>query len=677
MMKNAHLFLTLAIALSMSLSTSAQTTQVRPSQCQQTGPFTLDVNVLCDIVSGAAQYQFFFEWNGEVASRVENNYSINLSTVSALQYGRTYDVYVRWRPAGGEWSAFGDTCTLAMADEIPTTKLRDQFCSTGEPYTMTVNLLADFVAGADSFHFAFNDGVNEFIYPSNNYSFFLYEAVDIVYGQTYDVYVRSILGTDTSAFGDTCQIMMSAEIPTANIMPAYCQPDSIFAYDATVLCDIIHGYDGYQWEFIGNGDTVVYVSDNYSIDFNEVPGVGMGRTYDIRVAAIVGTTTAEYGESCSLTIGTIVPSSYLLADFCSTDSLFGLSDTLEAFVVSLLVEEYIFHVFSDGYDTTIVLDDNELPLALLDGLLFNATYGVVVEVYGANHFSTDGDTCYFSTQGLFSSVGLLPVFCSADTLLTLGDTVSAEVPGAGVEEYRFTFSSEDLYETVTTSGPDLPLLAIEGLLYGEQYWVSVQALSGAGSSIVNDSCLITMADAPLPIDLLADYCEEEYPVGGDEAVVAEVMPGGTDYEFRFAELGSTEFIGQSINETLTLSEVDGLMIGEYSVDVRGFAGGAWSNWGLACEIEVVDTVSSLGEIDAYPGLGLYPNPSADAVMTIDGLDSASPVVLSVFDAKGLLVYQVELMASGSQVVATGLGRGLYLVNVSGEKGRSSRLWMVN
>jgi hypothetical protein len=69
-----------------------------------------------------------------------------------------------------------------------------------------------------------------------------------------------------------------------------------------------------------------------------------------------------------------------------------------------------------------------------------------------------------------------------------------------------------------------------------------------------------------------------------------------------------------------------------------------------------------------PVTGIYPNPTSDFLNVVTDLLSPGPVLFSVFDSKGQLVYQKqENLSAGLNLTRLELGRlasGIYLVKVS-------------
>ncbi len=674
---NLYRFLALSLFFLLTIGSMAQTTQVRAIHCDQVQPFLMEDNILADIVQGVDQYQFVFYDGVSNKVKTSNNYSVLLYLVPGLQYGVDYNVFVRTR-TNGVWSAYGDTCQIEMATEIPTTKLRPQYCFSDNPFFLDANILTEYIYAADSYEFAFHDGTTEYIYPSSNYSFFLYEGPDLVSGVAYDVYVRSILSGDTSAWGDTCTVVVSSMVPIVNVREQYCMQDTLYELDNTLLADWTAGYDAYQWEFVNDDDTLTYVSDNYSIDIDEVQGVVMGQTYEVRVAAIIGSSVGDYGDPCYITTATLVPSSQLTVDYCDTDSLYQLTDVIYAEPVDPLVDEWVFF-FDDG--TTVIeysSDTTLLSLATVPGLMPGVTYSVTVEAGVIGNYSLNGVACSLQIVGTAPpqpmSSSLTDDFCNSSQAHYLNDSIVAEEDSLAGAYIFYLFYGGDTI--VYQSASHVVLLNdIPGLIYGVDYSVRVETQIAGVESTGGSPCDILMAEFPESTSLLSANCDSVYHFPSAEMLTCNTVYAATNYEFRFTQDFGTPLIGESEDELIGLDEVTGLDDGFYDVDVRAYAGATWSEWGSVCSIELNDsTVSSLSEL-YLPNLNVYPNPSSGelSVSGIDGL-GANPR-LSIISLTGQQLMQTERVQNGQVVIGTNIPAGVYMIRLEGEKGMVHRRWI--
>lgn len=198
------------------------------ADCGSTGRF-IDDEISCEIVEGAEMYLWRFE-NSAAGILTEEytlggNNTFQLSNIEGLVYGITLDVQVK-ALVGGEWSAFGAMCTVAMHSDIPVTQLTKQSCGVLNADD-GVLLSCNSVAGADVYLWSFSNGEENITLESfiPQLNVFLNDGFTV--GEVYEVTVSTVIGEQESEVGLTCEFAFDESLVVIDNPE---QPSSLVIY---------------------------------------------------------------------------------------------------------------------------------------------------------------------------------------------------------------------------------------------------------------------------------------------------------------------------------------------------------------------------------------------------------------------------------------------------------------
>ena len=221
----------LTVDLTLECEDAPESTKLVESQCGSTGLALNDV-LYCDPISGAEIYQWLFS-NPATGFEAEgfslgNNNSFLLENVNNLAYGMNISVKLRVQHPGNVWSPWGEACSIGMLTEVPETSLSTSDCAAQTIWpgnTITANVSA----GAHTYQWAFDDGVDAHVFETYQASLMLPYGEPLIEGQTYLVSVRSQVGEMWSAWGNECELKFGeaasvAENP-ANELSMSCWPN--------------------------------------------------------------------------------------------------------------------------------------------------------------------------------------------------------------------------------------------------------------------------------------------------------------------------------------------------------------------------------------------------------------------------------------------------------------------
>jgi len=165
-------------------------------------------------VTGATKYQYEFSEpiSGFLTTYLKNNNSnaVTLTAVAGLRYGTTYNVRIK-SYVGGEWSDYGNTCTIST-QPFPTTQLASGYCNT-TGLTQTSIIYCDPVPGATDFVWLFVNssvGYSASYRKGNGSNSFPLSKTSLQNNQTYTVQVVAQVGGAWGAWGPSCTITLGA-----------------------------------------------------------------------------------------------------------------------------------------------------------------------------------------------------------------------------------------------------------------------------------------------------------------------------------------------------------------------------------------------------------------------------------------------------------------------------------
>lgn len=282
------------------------TTTLNPTSCGVTG-LSRSSYINCEPVMGATDYEFQFT-NASLgftqsAFRGTGLSNIRLLGVSGLQYGQTYDVKVRAK-VGGVWGVFGATCQITLMPFVATS-LTTTYCgATG--LSISSYIYCNAIAGTTDYEFTISNsslGYSQVRTRATFAAIKLTSFTGLIYGETYDVTVRSKVAGIWSPLGASCQITLMP-LPSTNLTPTYCGATNLMLSNY-IYCNPIAGSSDYEYTISNSslGYSQVKIRPLYSaILLNSFTGLLPSTTYDVTVRAKVSGVWGPIGSVCSITM---------------------------------------------------------------------------------------------------------------------------------------------------------------------------------------------------------------------------------------------------------------------------------------------------------------------------------------------------------------------------------------
>jgi PKD repeat protein len=198
----------LTVDLMLECESAPESTKLIDEQCGAASMALSDV-LFCNEVAGAEMYQWQF-FNPTTGFEAEgfslgNNNTFLLENVTNLAYGMNVSVKLRVQYAGNTWSPWGEACSISMRPDVPETELSTADCAAQTVWpgsTITANISA----GAHTYQWAFDDGVNTHVFETYQSNLMLPYGEPLIEGQTYLVSVRVQVGDMWSSWGNACEL---------------------------------------------------------------------------------------------------------------------------------------------------------------------------------------------------------------------------------------------------------------------------------------------------------------------------------------------------------------------------------------------------------------------------------------------------------------------------------------
>lgn len=192
-----------------------ESTRLTEVSCGASGLYLHD-EIYCEPVPGATMYHWKFSnaltgFNAE-GYTTGNNTGFLLENVGHhLAYGTFMSVNLRVMHEDEVWSAWGETCVITMADEIPLTGLLETYCFSGLLMPNETVSAAE-VTGATSYEWKFTDGAFDIVLVSYTPQLTLPEGYPLTEGEVYELQVRTEVAGEWSAWGDLCTLQFGEAV---------------------------------------------------------------------------------------------------------------------------------------------------------------------------------------------------------------------------------------------------------------------------------------------------------------------------------------------------------------------------------------------------------------------------------------------------------------------------------
>jgi PKD repeat protein len=456
---------------------------------------------------------------------------------------------------------------------------------------------------------------------------------------------------------------------------------SLTTFDQRFYCDKVSATNyEYQFTDILNGDVFTRVRGSSANDMRctWVSGIKYGRTYNVRVRALVGGQWTEFGVTCQITTP-VYPGTQLIAGDCnSTLTTFDQQIFCDPIIGASNYEWEFVHTGS-GFSTTRLRGNGyrNMYCTWVPGLKYGLTYQVRVRSFVGGEWTDYGSVCSLTTPGNPGSK-LIDSDCNS-TLNTFDQQFFCDpISGATNYEWEFVHAGSG-FSTTRLRGNgyrNMYCTWVPGLKYGFTYDVRIRAYVGSEWTDYGSVCSLTTPAYP-GTQLRSDFCGTS--VSMTTSFFCDLVLGATNYEWEFVN-GQTTLIRQrgSTSREMRLSWVTGAQAGTtYDVRVRAFVGGEWTSFGPVCslssssgmivndqDVDYMDIIASDGYNTILPfEVKVYPNPvgaNNNLNIFVTNLNNEMAAV-TIYDLTGRKV--VSEMINTKLIISDKLSSGIYLLEV--------------
>ena len=315
-----------ASILTVNAASGLPTTELAPTSCGITLP-TSNSTSYATIVPGASYYIFNVTNVGlgydQTKTAWAGGWATKINNWSGIQYSTTYDVKVKVI-IGPDTSDYGNVCQVTTAPlySLPTTTLNQNYC--GITLANTNDLVfANAVSGATYYIFnvsnsglGYNQTKTAWTGGNGGQAIKLSNFTGILTNTTYDVKVKVVIGPDTSTYGTICQVTTPAVYAPAALTIASCNK-TLTNFSDLVYSNTVPGATSYIFNITNTGlgfdYTKIAWAGGWVIRLDQIPGILVSTTYDIKVKVVIGADTSAYGTVCQVT----TPASFKTARFSS------------------------------------------------------------------------------------------------------------------------------------------------------------------------------------------------------------------------------------------------------------------------------------------------------------------------------------------------------------------------
>jgi uncharacterized delta-60 repeat protein len=240
----------------------------------------------------------------------------------------------------------------------------------------------------------------------NNQTIFRMSWVSgIQYGRTYNIRISAFAGGAWQPYGNTCTVTTpaSAAIPTTQFSAGSCNI-TLNTLNQNLNFPLISGATNYRFEIINAAQSfsIVNIRNNtvnyFSLSW--ISGVQYNRTYDIRISAFVNGAWQPYGNTCSITTPSSIPTTQLSSGSCNITAS-SASQTLNFNAVSG-ASNYRVEVVDLTQPLNVVNVRNNtqttFQLSYVSGIQVGRTYNVRVAANVGGVWAAYGPTCFVTVS---------------------------------------------------------------------------------------------------------------------------------------------------------------------------------------------------------------------------------------------------------------------------------------
>lgn len=297
--------------------TGVPNTQITTAYCGKTN-LALTGAIVCNAVTGAGSYEWEFKNQANttvVATKTTTSTSLNLSTVTGLQWNTQYNVRVRGY-IGAVAGNYAVSCLIGLIPDpaisgVPATKIRTSDCGKLN-FGLGGFAVADVVSGAAEYEFEIrNNTTNAFIankiQASNVLTFSTVPA--FTWNTQYKISVRARISSTWGTFGTACTIGFVCDpslcgVPNTALRATDCGKLNLNLSTGFVVANTVAGATLYEFEITDiSTSTIVTVKSSTTVNlyFNTItPALQSNKQYSIRVRATISGVVGSYGTTCTV-----------------------------------------------------------------------------------------------------------------------------------------------------------------------------------------------------------------------------------------------------------------------------------------------------------------------------------------------------------------------------------------
>lgn len=438
--------------------------------------------------------------NWQFSSDGGSNWSVLSNTTTSQSYNNltTSTIYKATVQSGSCSSINSSSATITVS---PCTKVRNMDCGIAQS-ALNQLIYCDPVAGAVNYEWEFVNTASGFsrtkMKNNNGLSFDPSLISGIEYNKTYDVRVRTQVGTQWGNYSSVCQITTPSAIPGTKVRNADCGI-TLTNLNQMIYCDPVPGAVNYQWEFVhaasGFSMTKMRNNNGLGIDPTWISGIEYNKTYDVRVRAMVGTQWGSFTTVGQISTPAAIPGSKVRAADCGI-TLSTLNQLIYCDPVPGAVNyQWEFVDAASGFGTTKLRNNNSLSSdpSWMVGLEYNKTYEIRVRAKAGTLWGNYSSVCQITTPSVIPESKLRTADCgitlSAPDQLIVCDAVA----GAVNYEWRFinTTTGGNIIKSLNNNGLAWDPAWAASLDLNTTYDVSIRAKAGTQWGSYGAVCQIT------------------------------------------------------------------------------------------------------------------------------------------------------------------------------------------
>ena len=389
--------------------------EISDDSCNTTIQSASNEYVYATNLQEAALYEFKIQSEGNIQflSSPSNNFRFSDLGVGNFTYGTTYDVSVRAK-SNGIFTAYSNACPITLTAN-PTTSM-DGFCNQVMP-VINSKIYFFLVPQATEYRYSITNVLtNEEQFVSTNKRFFyITDVMNYDFDTEYSIKCQVKIGGIFGDFGPAC-VLTTASAPTVKLRDQYCNA-TLSTLLENMYANILVGASSYKFKIENNGNEQEIERPDSRFSMGFATGIQPNTTYNISVAMFFNNAWQPYGEVCTITTPTNLPTSELRPQFCG-GTLTAISSNFYA-TFRVGASAYRFKTTINGEDMVVERPDARCFMSAFAGATNNNTYEIQVAVKFNENWSTYGAVCTLTIGNVSNENNFKQNISENDTLLKI------------------------------------------------------------------------------------------------------------------------------------------------------------------------------------------------------------------------------------------------------------------